>query len=95
MLRHMSHSVRGACLAARQATLPGGAAVRVLVWGPARTLRMMNRDSRQQFRFALLAIGWALVGLNLAVQSWAGAIILGIAMTWATWMYFKRRRNAG
>ena len=55
----------------------------------------MTRDSRQQFRFALLAIGWALVGLNLAVQSWAGAAILGIAMIWATWLYFKGRRRAG
>ena len=54
----------------------------------------MDRDPRMQFRLALLVVGWGTVGVNLALRYPQGALLLAIPMTWATWIYFKRRRDS-
>ncbi len=54
----------------------------------------MDRDPRQQFRLALLVLGWGMVGVNLALDYLPGALLLALPMSWATWVYFKRRKDS-
>ena len=53
----------------------------------------MDPEWRQTIRLSMVIIGWGMVGVNLAVGYFAGAVLLSLVAGWATWTYLKRRRN--
>ena len=53
----------------------------------------MDPEWRQTIRLSMVIIGWGMVGVNLAVGYFAGAVLLSLVAGWATWTYLKRRRD--